>query len=81
MSKGDLSAIDKWVSVFAANVDFGRDPRHPFQFFATLFSTKPATPASAENAREGASPHGRDEARPGEPATNRNQAAGDPKAA
>jgi hypothetical protein len=78
MSKGDLSATERWESVFApATLDFGRDPRHPFQFFATLFSTKTATPAGAEKAHEGVSLHGRDAARPGEPTANRNQAAGE----
>jgi hypothetical protein len=78
MSTGDLGATEQWESVFApANLDFGREPRHPFQFLATLFSTKTATPTGAEKAHERESLHGRDAARPGEPSANRNQAAGE----
>lgn len=37
MSEGDLSDTEKWEAVFApANVDFGRDLRHPFQYVANL---------------------------------------------
>jgi hypothetical protein len=37
MSKGDLDATERWEAVFLpANLDFGRDPRHPFQFIANL---------------------------------------------
>ena len=37
MSGGDLSATEKWEAVFApTNLDFGRDPRHPFQYLSNL---------------------------------------------
>jgi hypothetical protein len=38
MSDGDLDAAKQWEAVFApANLDFGREPRHPFQAVANLF--------------------------------------------
>jgi hypothetical protein len=52
MSGGDLSATERWQAIFApTNLDFGSNPRHPFQYFSYLLhregssATPPVAPA------------------------------------
>jgi hypothetical protein len=55
MSAGEIAAAKEWEAVFAPkNLDFGREPRHPFQAIAQLFGRGKFSDERAEAADEGA---------------------------
>jgi hypothetical protein len=57
MSEGDFEAAKQWETVFApANLDFGREPRHPFQAIANLFGRGKFTDEEKEASQPGNTP-------------------------
>lgn len=50
MSEGDIEKAKEWAELFApTNLDFGKEPRHPFQEIAEIFRKSPSKPSKPEN--------------------------------